>query len=159
MYKKILAPIDIQHRSSWTMALPKAVHEARNAEGAKLYVMTVVPDVFAGVDWRYALRGEKEAAEGFDKKKMTKQAEARLKEIVGQMVPDDLPSETVVRHGTPYAAIVEAAADLDADLIVLAAYRPSLKDYLLGPTAARVVRHADCSVLVVRSDDAEAPGD
>ncbi|MCK5168128.1 MAG: universal stress protein, partial [Rhodospirillaceae bacterium] len=26
-----------------------------------------------------------------------------------------------------------------------------LKDFLLGPNAARIVRHADCSVLVVRN--------
>ncbi|MBT6187404.1 MAG: universal stress protein, partial [Rhodospirillales bacterium] len=29
-------------------------------------------------------------------------------------------------------------------------HRPALKDYLLGPNAAQVVRHADVSVLVVR---------
>jgi len=33
---------------------------------------------------------------------------------------------------------------------VLASHRPDLKDYLLGPNAARVVRHADRSVFVVR---------
>lgn len=32
----------------------------------------------------------------------------------------------------------------------MAAHRPALKDYLLGPNAARVVRHSNCSVLVVR---------
>ena len=36
------------------------------------------------------------------------------------------------------------------DLIVMASHRPELKDYLIGPNAARVVRHADCSVQVVR---------
>jgi nucleotide-binding universal stress UspA family protein len=33
---------------------------------------------------------------------------------------------------------------------VVGAHRQDLKDYLLGPNAARVVRHADCSVYVVR---------
>ena len=32
----------------------------------------------------------------------------------------------------------------------MSANRPELKDYLLGPNAARVVRHSDVSVLVVR---------
>ena len=36
------------------------------------------------------------------------------------------------------------------DLIIMASHRPELQDYLLGPNAARVVRHANCSVLVVR---------
>ncbi|MCP3869045.1 MAG: universal stress protein, partial [Gammaproteobacteria bacterium] len=28
--------------------------------------------------------------------------------------------------------------------------RPELKDFLLGPNAAKVVRHAECPVLVIR---------
>ena len=42
---------------------------------------------------------------------------------------------------------VEAAG---AELIVMASHRPELRDYLIGPNAARVMRHADASVLVVR---------
>lgn len=151
MYKKVLVPIDIQQRSSWTAALPVAVHEAE-ASGAGLAVMTVVPDFFAGVDWRYAIRGETGGSEDYDLRALMDQARARVQEIAGQHVPADLPLEVVVKHGTPYREILDAAAELDADLIVLAAHRPSLKDYLLGPTTARVVRHADASVHVVRRD-------
>jgi nucleotide-binding universal stress UspA family protein len=42
------------------------------------------------------------------------------------------------------------ADKLGCDAIVMAAHRPELRDYLLGPNAARVVRHANQSVLVVR---------
>ena len=38
----------------------------------------------------------------------------------------------------------------DDDLIVIGAHKPDFKDYLLGPNAARVVRHSHCSVHVVR---------
>ena len=48
------------------------------------------------------------------------------------------------------AAILDLAEKIGADLIVMASHRPELKDYLLGPNAARVVRHAECSVMVVR---------
>ncbi len=37
-----------------------------------------------------------------------------------------------------------------ADLIVLGASRPRAGKFLMGPNASRVVRDADCSVLVVR---------
>jgi nucleotide-binding universal stress UspA family protein len=50
-----------------------------------------------------------------------------------------------------YEEILATARDLKADLIVMASHRPELKDYLLGPNAARVVRHSDVSVLVVRN--------
>ena len=65
-------------------------------------------------------------------------------------MPRDIPVESIVKHGTPYQMIVDTAAELGVDLIIVAAHRPSLKDYLIGPTSARVVRHADCSVQVVR---------
>jgi nucleotide-binding universal stress UspA family protein len=38
---------------------------------------------------------------------------------------------------------------LNATLIVMGAHRPAFQDYLIGPNAARVVRHAKCSVLVL----------
>ena len=52
--------------------------------------------------------------------------------------------------GDPAETIVTSARDLSANLIVMGSHRPELQDYLLGPNAARVVRHAACSVLVVR---------
>jgi len=44
------------------------------------------------------------------------------------------------------------AEEIGADEIIMAAHRPSLKDYLIGPNTDRVVRHARCSVQVVRRD-------
>ncbi len=37
------------------------------------------------------------------------------------------------------------------DCIVIGSHKPGLSDYLLGSTAARVVRHAPCAVHVYRS--------
>ena len=51
---------------------------------------------------------------------------------------------------TIYSEIVELAKEMDADLVVMVSHRPELKDFLLGPNAARVVRHAECPVLVIR---------
>jgi universal stress protein F len=155
MYKNVLVPIDVQHRSSWTMALPVAVHEAK-ASGGRLCVLTVVPDFYAGVDWRYAIRGEQHGSAEYSQRALIEQARTKALEIVREQVPSKVAAEVVIKHGTPYKEIIDAAAEFGADLIVMAAYRPSLKDYLLGPTTARVVRHADCSVLVVRNSTEEA---
>jgi nucleotide-binding universal stress UspA family protein len=35
-------------------------------------------------------------------------------------------------------------------LIVMNSHRPDLRDHLIGSNASQVVRHASCSVLVVR---------
>jgi nucleotide-binding universal stress UspA family protein len=59
-----------------------------------------------------------------------------------------------VRHlvstGNAYDEILRAAKADGAALIVIGAHKPDFSDYLLGPNAARVVRHAKCSVMVVR---------
>ena len=54
--------------------------------------------------------------------------------------------------GRVYDQIIEAANRLNADAIVMGSHAPELSDYLLGPNAARVVRHARQSVFVVRGD-------
>ena len=43
MYQTILLPIDLNEESSWKKALPAAL-DLCHAHGAKLHVMTVVPD-------------------------------------------------------------------------------------------------------------------
>lgn len=55
-----------------------------------------------------------------------------------------------VRKGNPATAILAVASERNADVIVIASHRPGLQDYFLGSTAARVVRHAKCSVHVIR---------
>ena len=55
-----------------------------------------------------------------------------------------------VRKGSPATAIIDVAAERKADVIVIASHRPGFQDFFLGSTAARVVRHAQCSVHVIR---------
>ena len=67
---------------------------------------------------------------------------------------DHLPEATEkhlhVVQGTVYDKIIGTARDLGAHTIVIGAHRPEFRDYLVCPNAARVVRHADQTVLVVR---------
>ncbi len=109
---------------------------------ATLRVMTVVPDLGMNIVAQYFPKGyEKDVA-----KKVLKD----LKSFVKQNVPEGIKVQHVVGEGTVYEAILRVAKKTRADLIVLESQRKELKQYLLGPNAARVVRHAECSVLVVR---------
>jgi len=56
----------------------------------------------------------------------------------------------VVRQGGIYHEILEEAAAIKADLIVMTSHRPAMRTYFLGSNAGHVVRYAKCSVLVVR---------
>ena len=56
----------------------------------------------------------------------------------------------LIRHGRPVEEIVQAAADIQADLIVMGSHsRRSIWDVLLGSTAEGVGKSAPCPVLVV----------
>ena len=63
-----------------------------------------------------------------------------------------LDVESVVREGYAATAIVEEAAEINADLIVIGTHGLSgIKHMLLGSIAERVVQKAPCPVLTVKT--------
>lgn len=141
MFKRILLPVDLSEESSWRKALPAAVELCRD-KGAELHVLTVVPDFGMTVVGQFF-------PEDFEKN-VAQTVLGQLDAFVAAHVPDGVPVQRHVGEGTVYEIVLQTARELRVDLIVVAAHRPALRDYLLGPNAARIVRHADCSVLVVR---------
>ncbi len=141
MYKDILLAVDLGDESSWKKALPQAVELCRSS-GGNLHVVTVLPDFGMSIVGQFF-------PEGYEKEAAAKALEA-LKAFVKDNVPDDIGVQHIVGEGSVYESILGIAKQTKVDLIIVAAHRPDLKDYLLGPNAARIVRHADCSVLVVR---------
>ena len=75
---------------------------------------------------------------------------AALDTFVDAHVGEGVAVQRIVAAGKIYQQILRVADEIKADLIVMGSHHPELSDYLLGPNAARVVRHADCSVMVVR---------
>jgi nucleotide-binding universal stress UspA family protein len=66
-------------------------------------------------------------------------------------VPPELQGGTRVAVGSPWEAICQTARSYEADLVVVGSHGYSGIDRLLGTTAAKVVNHAPCSVLVVKA--------
>jgi nucleotide-binding universal stress UspA family protein len=141
MFQSILVPVDLSDKHSWRKALPTAVALCE-AFGAKLNVITVVPEFGLPMVGQFFPAGYEE--------KLRQQAARQLKAFVAEQVPDATPTRRIIAEGKIYQEILKAAQTIGADLIVMGSHRPELADYLLGPNAARVVRHAACSVLVVR---------
>jgi universal stress protein F len=69
----------------------------------------------------------------------------------GRKVPKELLGEVRVEVGVPWQAACSAAKGMHADLIVIGSHGYGTVDRLLGTTAAKIVNHAECSVLVVRT--------
>ncbi|WP_187429798.1 hypothetical protein ROLI_015410 [Roseobacter fucihabitans] len=58
--------------------------------------------------------------------------------------------EAVMLQGPSGRTLTEYAEKIDADCIIIGSHKPGLSDYFLGSTSSRVVRHAPCSVYVIR---------
>jgi nucleotide-binding universal stress UspA family protein len=141
MYRHILLPVDLSDQHSWRKALPTALALCTTFQ-AELHVMTVVPDFGLPLVGQFF-------PEGYEAK-MHEHVAAQLADFVAKGVPEDVPVQRIVAAGKIYQEILRVAKEIGADLIVMGSHHPELSDYLLGPNAARVVRHADCSVMVVR---------
>ena len=139
MYSSILVPVDLAEPSSWQKALPVAQELARSF-GASVTLVHVISDLVLAVEAEWS---------GLALRRIVETAEARLRNLAAEYAADGSIAAQVAT-GPVYRGVLEAAAKVGADLIVMASHRPQMKDYLIGENAERVVRHAPCSVLVVR---------
>ena len=141
MYKNILLPVDLNSMDSQLKAVRTAIELARSF-GADLHVLTVVPDFGMSIVGTFFPEGYEQQA--------LERAKETLRDFVEKNFPGDLPALHLVGQGSAHQEILRIARESGADLIVMASHQPELQDYLLGPTAAHVVRHTSCSVMIVR---------
>jgi nucleotide-binding universal stress UspA family protein len=73
-----------------------------------------------------------------------------LERLGAAIEPPKLVVHVLVRIGSPWSAICQSAREHEVDLIVIGSHGYEAVDHVLGTTAAKVVNHADRSVLVVR---------
>jgi universal stress protein A len=139
----ILVPTDFSKHSE--SALAYAIPLARQF-GAKLTLLHVIePIATPDFEVAFPLHLENEKAKAMCEGVLTRTAEKMALE-------PQLLDRKLVRFGRPYNEIANAARTLKVDLIVIATHGyTGLKHTFLGSTAERVVRHAPCPVLVVRS--------
>jgi nucleotide-binding universal stress UspA family protein len=137
MFKSILVPIDL---ADTDLARPAIATAATLSQGAVrlLNVLPMTPVMLAEY-----------VPADFDTQQRQTSEEALA--IVARESGIDAPRISyVVRQGGIYHEILEEAATMKADLIVMTSHRPAMRTYFLGSNAGHVVRYAKCSVLVVR---------
>ncbi|MCH2394177.1 MULTISPECIES: universal stress protein [Oceanibaculum] len=136
MYKNILVPIDLTQAEKGTAMLAVAAKLAD--QGAKITAINVVEDLPGYV--------RAELPTGLVEKNL----KAAQEEMAKLVKDSGVAASVQVSDGNPSREILDHASKIGADLIIVASHRPGMQDYFLGSTAARVVRHAACSVLVTR---------
>ncbi len=144
MYNNILYPIDIYEESSYHQSLP-IVLEYAEAFNATIHVMTVIPDYGMAIVSQYFPKSSVEKVVESTKDALHEFVDSKLK-----ITKAEIGNIIVKKGGSVYQAIINTSETINADLIIVSAHRPELKDYLLGPNAAKVVRHSTKPVLVVR---------
>jgi nucleotide-binding universal stress UspA family protein len=141
MFKTILVPVDLAEVEAAKPAIDKAVELAQDSEGSLrlVYVRPVVPVTY--MEFMPPAFEEEQQAE----------AEKTLAELASTVT---LPAErvsAVVRFGSIYNEVLDEAEKTGADLVVVGSHRPTMATFLLGSNASTIVRHARCSVLVIRT--------
>ena len=140
MFTKILIPVDLTEVEVAKPAINAAVELAIHSQGLMRFVAveTLLPASFMEY-----------VPPEFDKSQEERALRA-LVEIAGKLpVPKERISHQV-RFGGIYVEILAEAEEWGADLIVIGSHRPSMATYLIGSNAKTIVRHAKCSVLVIR---------
>jgi len=135
MYKNILIPTDLSNEEATTDSLKKAEQFSDGGQILLLHVLDVIP--------AYALVGLPDDL-------VQNQIPQTRKKLMGIIEKSGVKADIEVREGSSYNQIIKSAEEHEANLIIINSHQPGLQDYLLGSTAAKVVRHAPCAVLVDR---------
>lgn len=134
MYKKIIVSLSLEHgisEAAFTVA------RSLKADGGSILAVHVY-EPMQGTASAYV--SEADVAKAYQATKDT------LAERVGS-APD---VEGVLLKGHSGRTITDYAKQVNADCIIVGSHKPGMRDIFLGSTAARIVRHAQCSVHVLR---------
>ncbi len=136
MYKTILVPVDLGHEER----VKPMIDAAKLLGGGKARV--ILTHVIEEVPAYVAAQIPKDVLENSHAK-----VEESLKGIASRSGVD---VEIDVHSGHAANTILDIAEEKNVDCIVIASHKPGWEDFLIGSTAARVVRHAKCAVHVLR---------
>ncbi|PVB59271.1 universal stress protein [Labrenzia sp. 011] len=140
MFKKILVPLDPAEPGFAEEALAKASQFATDY-GARIHLLAVCPEVQSFV--------ASQLPEGWQQREIEATGLILDKIGAGLKVPEGMV-DCQVRMGTVYHEVIEEAEKTGCDLILMTSHKPGLSTYFIGSNAAHIVRHAPCSVMVLR---------
>ena len=144
MPQTLLVPLDLNQESTFK-SIFDAVKRIADAEPTHVILLTVIPEIAVGVL----------PFVGLDElNNIGSVARDQLERVAKKRLVDSITWEVEVRIGPIARTIMRRAEHYNAAMIVMASHNPVYWDVLLGSTAAQVVRHSDCSVLVVRQQAA-----
>lgn len=141
MFKTLLLTVDVNDLKG--SERPAEVAKSMAAQNdAELHIMNVVPDYGMSIVGSFFSADHNKA--------ILQEAKVALETWVAERFAELANVRLHVDQGTIYDLVLKEAEAVSADAIIVGAHKSQLKDYLIGPNAARISRHAKQSVFVVR---------
>ena len=144
--KKIIVPVDFSHQSKYAMDFAVEFSRFIKAEIALVHVLEFPP-------FRFSTTGEanKQAIENFYNSEYIKGVHNRLEEWKDNLAKEGMEVRSLMRYGNPFQKISNTISEEKADYIIMGSKGASgLKEFLVGSNAARMIRYAKCSVIIVK---------
>lgn len=141
MFKNIVIPIDLSEKFSWQSVIPTVLNMV-NSFDSKIHFVHIIPD--------YGMKMVEDYLPKSWVKDQKKKSEEHIEKVIAKYIPKEISTQFFVGRGAVYDEIIQYSTSINADLIIVTAVRPQLRDYMLGPNASKIVRHAPTSVLVIR---------
>ena len=140
--KRVLVPVDFSEPTARAIQTAREFVE-QDGDVHVLYVLTPLDNTSPGV-----LLGS------VDDESRTEAAQKYVDEFLSSHQVEG--ATTVIRIGDPGLTIADYVASEDVDLIVMPSHgRHGISRILLGSVAERVLRHAECPVLVLRCEQSD----
>lgn len=142
---KILLAIDDSKFSEAAVEAVTRQATPQETEVRVLHVIEPIPIYPDGQAWRYG----PEALHVSDEQR--KEAEGLVARAGDSLREKNFKVMTAVEVGNPKVVIIDSATEWHADLIVMGSHgRKGLSRFFMGSVSEAVVRHAPCSVQIVR---------
>lgn len=142
--KKILFPTDFSDNANYALNYVRELAHLHQSEVTVLNVVEATDGYLFGPTYVNIDLDLMEAARN------------RMKRFEVELRKETFTFQTKIAKGKPFIGIINAAKELEIDLIIMAThgYGP-VKHMLLGSTSEKVVQKAPCPVLTIRHPEHE----
>jgi nucleotide-binding universal stress UspA family protein len=141
MFQNIVIAVDLADKDSIKSLLISA-NALVESFRSKLYFVHIIPDFGTKIVEDYLPKNWL--------KDQILQYKNHMQDIINEYIAEDTLAEYYVGRGHVYDEVIQYANRVYADLVIVSAVRPQLRDYMLGSNASKIARHCGISVLVVR---------
>lgn len=149
LFKRILCPVDFSDCSLAALGYARSLAQRAGARLTVVHVMAY--DMNEAPEMYETIFSDRRLTLAEFHRRWEDACRERLAAAIGDDLPASCRADTMILTGRPYRAILRAAAEQEADLIVIGVRGRGPADLMfIGSTTQHVLREATCPVLTLR---------